>query len=663
MSKIFIQGVVDDIRSKSNIYTPILEAVVNSIQSIGDRKNTDGKIRIVFHRENTLNLSNDLSEINGVSVIDNGIGFTTVNRDSFDTFRSPVKKDKGGKGFGRFMFLKFFDQVAIESFYSEDGNEFRKRKFRFGKKYDIIEDEDDIDSDNKIHQTTLSLKTINKPYRLEKHLETIGRKLLEELLIYFVDNKFKCPEIILEEFDGSLKISLNDFLEKRNEISLLHSEEFSVAKNQKEYLFQVKIFKIYYTQRNSRISLVAQNREVIETPLHNYIPEFEENFYETSNNGQNQTSKNYIIKAYVIGDYLTENVLTERDGFQFDKENGNEFYPISQKEIEVEASAIVKKILGDEFVSRANKKREQIENHINNAAPWHKPYVKDIDFNSFSYNASSEKIEQELQKYKYEQELEAKREVAFILNDDTEDYHEKLEQVLSKVTQIGKSDLVHYVSNRKVILDIFQKLLKRKDDGSPEYEKEIHNIIFPMGSDSTQTLYEDHNLWLLDERLVFSDYIASDRKIGKMNSPTEPDLVIFDKKRSFRSGDNEFSNPLTIFEFKRPKRTNYSADDDPVIQIGNYLQEIRDGKYETPDGVEKIKVNNNTPVYGYVVCDLTDKIKTFARNHSLTLSPDEEGYFGYHTGFDMYIEILSFKKLMKDASLRNKIFFKKLQIE
>ncbi len=82
-----------------------------------------------------------------------------------------------------------------------------------------------------------------------------------------------------------------------------------------------------------------------------------------------------------------------------------------------------------------------------------------------------------------------------------------------------------------------------------------------------------------------------------------------------------------------------------------------------PKGTEPIKVNSDTPVYAYVVCDLEDKIKEFARNHSLTVSPDKEGYFGFHPGFNMYIEILSYKKLMKDASMRNKIFFKKLNLE
>ena len=185
-----------------------------------------------------------------------------------------------------------------------------------------------------------------------------------------------------------------------------------------------------------------------------------------------------------------------------------------------------------------------------------------------------------------------------------------------------------------------------------------------MGKDSTTTNYEDHNLWILDERLVFSEYIASDKKIGtKADALKEPDLVVFDKINSFRNGDNEFSNPLTIFEFKRPKRTAYKEEDDPILQIGKYLKDIKLGKYEMPEGYEPIKVNDNTPVYGYVVCTINDKIRDFADKHQLTISPNQDGYFGFHRGYKMYVEIIDFSKMLKDATLRNKIFFKKLQLE
>lgn len=45
-------------------------------------------------------------------------------------------------------------------------------------------------------------------------------------------------------------------------------------------------------------------------------------------------------------------------------------------------------------------------------------------------------------------------------------------------------------------------------------------------------------------------------------------------------------------------------------QIVRYVNDIRDGKYKTPQG-RSILVTDNTPFYGYVVCDLTPKVKTW----------------------------------------------------
>ena len=81
-----------------------------------------------------------------------------------------------------------------------------------------------------------------------------------------------------------------------------------------------------------------------------------------------------------------------------------------------------------------------------------------------------------------------------------------------------------------------------------------------------------------------------------------------------------------------------------------------------PDGIEKIDVDpNRTPVYVYIICDITDKIDEFARmTGSLTIAPDREGYFGYVKDFNAYVEIKSYNKVIFDAKMRNQIFFNKL---
>ena len=60
MSKINIQGTIDNIRSKSNVYTSLIEAVVNSIDSIKTSEILNGEIFIIVKREHTLNFDGTL---------------------------------------------------------------------------------------------------------------------------------------------------------------------------------------------------------------------------------------------------------------------------------------------------------------------------------------------------------------------------------------------------------------------------------------------------------------------------------------------------------------------------------------------------------------------------------------------------------------------------
>jgi hypothetical protein len=79
------------------------------------------------------------SKIVDLTVQDNGIGFTQENRDSFDTLYSALKLPQGGKGFGRFICLKYFDELHVESVYRDAT--MHRRTFSMGKAQEIIVNE------------------------------------------------------------------------------------------------------------------------------------------------------------------------------------------------------------------------------------------------------------------------------------------------------------------------------------------------------------------------------------------------------------------------------------------------------------------------------------------------------------------------------------------
>jgi len=49
-----------------------------------------------------------------------------------------------------------------------------------------------------------------------------------------------------------------------------------------------------------------------------------------------------------------------------------------------------------------------------------------------------------------------------------------------------------------------------------------------------------------------------------------------------------------------------------------------------------------------------------AKFAGLTQTPDSDGYFGYSANYGVYLEIISFNKLVDDAKKRNAVPFEKL---
>ncbi|WP_412058489.1 ATP-binding protein [Bartonella sp. DGB2] len=102
MSNVNIKRLIENIRSGTNIYTPLLELVVNAIHATEQKGDGKGSINIQVIRSQG-DFIDRLGVIDGFIVRDNGIGFTEDNRKSFDTVYSDQKAHLGGKGLGDFL--------------------------------------------------------------------------------------------------------------------------------------------------------------------------------------------------------------------------------------------------------------------------------------------------------------------------------------------------------------------------------------------------------------------------------------------------------------------------------------------------------------------------------------------------------------------------------
>lgn len=667
MPKVVNSRLVDIVAVKTNIYMPIVEAIANSIDAIEERKTKDGEIRVELKRNPQLITAGEdaISPVSSITIKDNGIGFTDENTDSFDELFSEKKLKIGGKGFGRFTYLKYFTSTSVDSTYKVD-DQWKNRKFTFySDRNEFITNPQLSDANEKKYQTTVVLNNIKKQHqsKLNLKLDTIARKLFEVLLPYFVTDDYNPPKIVIVDVDERDEVTLNDYLKDHNKIQLLYNEKLHVSgMNEKDESFQVKIFKIFHSQSNNRVALTAHHREVLSTAMQQYDPEFFSGFTEQKKDDADDESAsgNYVIKAYVIGDYLDRHVSIERGAFNFQDEDETALYPISKKNIERTVTKLAASHFKQQLEPLKNKKIERIKAAVDENMPWNKSLLRDLDYDTVPYNASDKDIDTAVNKIAYDKEQEVRVNVQELLrSDNATEIDQKVAAIAQEVTELGKGKLAHYVALRRAILDMFEKSLKLKDTNKHELENIVHKIIFPLKTDTDTVDYESHNLWLLDERLSFSEYVASDKPLN--TGDERPDLLSFDRPIAVREGD-ELSNPITIFELKRPGRTTYSDADNPLKQVSDYVKKIRSGNFTNPQG-RPVSADENTPAFCFVVCDLTPKIIEFCELYNLTRSPDKESFYGFHSNFKIYFEVISFNKVLKDSKQRNKVFFRKLGIE
>jgi hypothetical protein len=193
-------------------------------------------------------------------------------------------------------------------------------------------------------------------------------------------------------------------------------------------------------------------------------------------------------------------------------------------------------------------------------------------------------------------------------------------------------------------------------------------LVFPMHSTNADIPYNEQNLWMIDERLTYHSFIASDKQLRtlemlKTKSALRGDIVIFDEKILFADTNPELHpiNSITTIEFKRPGRDDYTDTDNPLAQSFKLIEEIRAQQFQIK-GRPVAVANDHIPASIYCICDLTATFRRVLKVQDAFVTPDNQGYYGFHRGFNAYYEVIDYTKMLRDAKNRNRIFFEKLNL-
>lgn len=663
---------------RSHGLLPLFEAVVNSIHAIAEVTEKPNfiheiNIQIIRAPQISLQLNNDgktkrgtppLPDITEFKITDTGIGFHSKNMLSFETLDSAYKAEQGCRGVGRLLWLKAFSNVEISSVFQDEDKLFKKRIFNFNAKQGIYNPKI-IDTQSREYlQTTVHLKAFNAQYREHspKTARTIAASLLEHCLWYFVRPK-GAPQIYI--IDGSERIDLNDIYEEYM-FSSNHKESISIQNEN----FEITHIRLKTgSSKPHYIAWCAASRVVVEENLSSKIPGLHGKIKDTSGD--------FIYCCFVSSPFLDQRVRAERTSFDIAENNEGLF-----ADSELCLSKIRENVLASSkgYLSKYLKESKQagfarVSSFVSNKAPKYRPILNRIPTESLSVDPTISDKELDLLLHKQLSVIEGElisegHEVMRLAdNESLSQYQIRLSEYLSKADDIKKSDLANYVFHRKTILDILEKAIEKREDGKYSREELIHELIMPMRKTSNEVKLESCNLWLIDERLAFHDFLASDKTLASMpitgcNEKKEPDicaLSVFDEPLLFSNSQKLPLASIVIIEIKRPMRNDAAPgeDKDPIEQVFGYLDPIREGGVTTEKG-RPIPRSEEIPGFCYIICDITKSIEKRCKDKGLTVTSDQSGYFGYNANYKAYIEVISFDRLLNAARERNKAFFDKL---
>lgn len=648
---------------KNKPLLPLFEAIVNSIHSIEERKQndisfSDGIITIKSVRDNQMvlpELENVLPEVVGFIVEDNGMGFNDRNLNSFMESDSTYKADKGGKGVGRFSWLKAFEKASICSVYMDEG-EYVKRCFEFSALNPEIDDSlEDYQGANG-NLTSVSLENYKTEYRnnLPKNGETIALKIIQHCLVYFLSKD--CPKIFYD--DNGERFFLNK----------IFNEKIKTDENEQRFTINGKAFTLLNVKmeeaslNGNKLFLCANNRVVDEKELDKSIIDLDKQIFE---------KHQFYYVGVLTSEYLDNNVDMNRLSFNIPDKGNDLISEVSLERImEISCSAI-EEYLRDYLEPIKEEKQQRIRRYVTEEAPQFRHLLKYMspEIIKIKPNLSDDKLDDELYQIKRKFDKGVKADNKKLLEkvekgfDSDYEYKQLFENQIGKISEANKAELANYVSHRKIIISLLESGIRKNNSEKFNKESYIHNLIYPMRETSDDIDYDNHNLWLIDEKLAYCNFISSDVPFNNDNKEERTDIMILDNPVAVSDDENDGSefDTIVLFELKRPMRNDYTISDNPVTQLYEYIEKIKAGKAKDKYG-RIIKVGNSTKFYLYALCDITPSLEKTIRFNSFKHTPDNMGYYLFNDTYNAYVEILSFSKIIKDSKKRNRVLFDKLGI-
>ncbi|USP01759.1 ATP-binding protein [Bartonella taylorii] len=639
---------------------PVFEAVSNAIHALEDSKQEDyksaGNIDIEIK-------DIDKNETLEIIVKDNGVGLDDEHFQAFRTVDTNFKLEKGGKGVGRLLWLDTFKKIRVKSIFLEE-DQLYQRSFTF-----CLEEENQILDHSKIpliNQEVTGTEIIFTGLRDVAYQKYFPRKT--EAIIDHIGAHF-FSDLILEQLpqitfrDDQISVNLAQkvkkyLVENRGEITL-ETADFGLLKI-RNFICMADA-NLNFKGKNHYLHLFAHDRTVTTESIDNLI-----------GFGKFGTQK-LVYHGCISGQYLDDRVNQERTHFSFKNS-------ILKDILRAVANNITQSVLAPENEEYERKRLNTLKKFCKTHPSYRfESYEKLLETlpkaakntEGFVKTLAIHKLRREKKQNKRIEEIY--REITEG-NANTDSFSQKVSELAREVKDEETRQLAEYVIRRKVILKILEGLiieLKKNVNGQevPHLEKTLHKLICPMrvrGDDPESQENLTHDLWIIDERLTFTKYFASDVPINQIiqdsTEKSRPDLLCYNQLYALglEGRLDADLDRLMLVEFKRPGQKKYKAGYTPMEQINKYLNKLKGKSIKTFDN-KKIKISEQCVFYCYIIADIEGELKTQTSTWQKTANG--RGRTNLLQGdFRGSVEIIEWNDLLQDAKLRNEAFISRLKV-
>lgn len=632
---------------------PLFEAVSNALHAVEDQFDgkaiEKGRIYVTVKHLKTPSSTE-------ITVSDNGIGLNGGRFGAFCTTDTDFKFQKGGKGVGRLLWLDAFERINVVSTFQDGDGDRKRRSFRFQLSLtDQIKEE-------KIEQAAEGepTGTIVRFVGLRSNAYSSKFPSQTAALIRHFGSHFLAEFILGKSPQIDLTIDSEVAIFPRDVSNLLESDRGTIAITTDDFggldlaSFVCKRAASADFDGFHQLHFIANGRTVTTRKIDGLL-----------GIGRFGVGEDLVYHGCVSGEFLNERVNQERTHFNFDEAVSEEIAKICSDTIRTE-------VLNPEMEVFDSGRLQAMKDFLEEYPSFGFESAEDLLDKTPRNALKPEQFAQALVVTRIRRDADRRKTVQMIVNtlsgtgDVPLHFADAVRQAADDVRAEEQRQLTEYVLRRKIVLDVMEVLIRRfrgMASGVDDFQLEstLHQFICPMklrGDDPSRVETSDHDLWVIDERLAFAKYFASDvpasQLIANSESGERPDILLFDRLHGLGL---EEDGPLTralLIEFKKPGRRDYDERYSPMNQVSRYLSALAGGEIEGFNR-ERIRVASDCIFYCYVIADIVGNLEV----HTSTWRTTANGrgrWIELGGKFRGSIEIIEWKDLITDARARNRAF-------